>query len=279
METIPEANNENLWRTKSLRDAALKTDDADKRRAYTELADRMQFVSDNNLILPSLSDKRYCRYIRKKEHKLIFGALSRYAPNDVRCLHVVLGRSAIPVSGLQSFDFKKFGERQRYHLRHCGISKHTGLIVTRIHGEHEPYKDILLPHTHSIIAGEKRRVIKPLREYYKKIDKNGGVKRRVVVQPLEDAGVQGDYASQSFWPSRYQGPSVKDPEKTVRERRKKRLPPPLHADWLIKMDRTDPGALLLVVGDAGLSLKIRNMYRAAYRKYNERYQKTILQDI
>lgn len=260
IETRKAAFKEDIKRISGLRYALSKFHDITDKNLATHILKRLRKSVQRNSIFRSLSSSLFSRRLRVREIRLLTSALKAYESDEIRFFHTVLKRWAIPADKLREFDPKAFTERLRFHLRQCGAASADGFLLARVHGEFEPYAKEVWPHFHGVGTGEMLKVLKNLKHYYSTHDVEGGPRTKVMLRKAVSLPEQISYIFQSFWPSRYRGPASDQPDETIRQRQKTRIPEPYHSEWVIWIHELKPYDLLIIIGNNDLVYKFKSLY-------------------
>ena len=137
----------------------------------------------------------------------------------------------MPISRLPGFSMSDLWEPLRVRLYEAGLSRKAGWVIASLHGEHR-LEDIVHPHLHVVVVGEKAEAFEALRDLpmFK-----GGDKQpvRAPIARYEPANLprQVGYLFQSSWTFKTDDDPISD---QFGERTTRRRPPELsHAQYLL----------------------------------------------
>ena len=256
-ETVGQSLREEQFRINSLLTADLERRQARRAR---ELAGRLQAGIEMALPSASLASSLFVRELRLR----VVGAVWRLhdeLPHLPQAVFTLLPRGlCLSEEELETFDLAREMERLRGDLRRCGAGKAGGCLILFLHGEFNPTTGRWQLHFHGWAAGEMIEVVRHLRtlrrysgsKRARTADIDGvRVRVRVSRKAITNPAYRLSYLLQSFWSARRSGNWGKDnmgsgPPK--RARRKKRIPEPQHARYLLWLDRWSVEQTCLRIG-------------------------------
>lgn len=257
------AAKEDQRRLKGLRRRLQRIDRLDALITANEL---QQLISDIERALTPASSV----YMRKRRNRIagqLWAAIADIV--EEACTFTLVPRSWRYAGGqLHDADPTKLLGRLRSALIRAGFNGKKGWLIVVVHGEHEPTADEFVLHVHGLAVGSARAAIDRLRNQRefrsrKSERKSERVARRVRMSrtKLTDLPDPLSYIVQSFWPER---PAFENSRKDwKRQRRKRRIKGPRHAEVLEWLNRWSLGDTCLMMG-----IRVtRNGFRATRQTY------------
>ena len=185
-------------------------------------------------VASSFAVPKYMSRFRRGFVGAVLEALDRFPKRNIR-LYTVIPRSwRVRGPKLNSVRPKRLLEQFRAQLNRVGISALDGWLIAYLHGEYDFNYDVWQLHLHVLAVGEKAEAIENLRSraLYRP---SAHVDRPIFRSPLRHRARQVSYhAAQGYWPSKA---TVQKSGKSVRTRRRQRIPEPRHAEWLNWFDQ------------------------------------------
>ncbi len=137
---------------------------------------------------------------------------------------------------LGNVDPKRLLSQFRTQLNRAGLAKLEGWLIASVHGDYDPTSDTFQPHLHVLVVGEKAEAVESLQnqKLYRR-DAAEHVRQPIIPRKLKNPARQiSYYLAQPFWPSRA---TLTINGRKTRERGRKRIPEPRHAEFLMWLDR------------------------------------------
>ena len=245
-ETVAEAAAEDDLRIQSLLKAAHKP--GISQNGATDLASRIGNQVGNRGTLASAAFMRVVRII-------VIGALWKLVramgSHNVLTFTIIPRSWEFPADQLDSVDPRILLERFRQKVIRAKKKSKGGWLFAAVHGEYEPTRGVYQLHLHGLANPIMITALDALRkkgDFKKVVIKRQSVHLRVRIsrQPLTNLPDPLTYTLQSYWPSRQA--FLRGEADQTRQRKKRRIKEPHHAEVLLWLDRWRLNDVTLLMG-------------------------------